>query len=620
MSRRRLFLCENEVIQGAQPTDIEVTELRSFGTDRNVFIGLDNVTDAIQRSIAPRLKDLLLIGAYVYTADCAVARGTKWTDDNSTESWGRELHFRIPVRDYGFWSTSEVKACLTRALNFLSDDQYFFEFLPIKADSQEQFQLGMVDKNKWPFSGTDSVVMFSGGLDSLAGAVEMASRGENIVLVSHRSVSHMNSRQKKLVKKLNGIFPSRVIHIPVWVYKEDRFNREYTQRTRSFLYSTIALMVANAFNSRAIRFFENGVVSLNLPIADEVLRARGSRTTHPRSLDLLSQFHRLVIERDIEIENPFINKTKMEVIEVIAKAGAAELIPSTCSCSHGFFKSKDQQHCGTCSQCIDRRIAIIAAGQEENDPWTDYVSDVFTGKRKEGQEMNMAVNFARHALELSTMSEEEIGTRFSNELSRAVRNSENRSEAALELIQMHQRHGDAVMRVLERKLTEHVGDLTKGLLEATCMLSMIAGQNHLRSSWERYSERICDVLSKGLPVVCQTYKPENERHLQEICDGLLTAEDPKLVREFPFMRWSSSLTKPDWSSENHNLLIEAKYLKAETRPGRITDEVASDITKYGDNGRSVLFIVYDPFRRILDEETFSEPVRRRVGMFVEFVR
>ncbi len=80
------------------------------------------------------------------------------------------------------------------------------------------------------------------------------------------------------------------------------------------------------------------------------------------------------------------------------------------------------------------------------------------------------------------------------------------------------------------------------------------------------------------------------------------------------------MTKPDWSSENHNLLIEAKYFNTKTKPGRITEEIASDITKYGDNQRSVLFVVYDPFHKIVDEDAFSEPVLKRINMFVKFIR
>jgi hypothetical protein len=67
----------------------------------------------------------------------------------------------------------------------------------------------------------------------------------------------------------------------VWVHKVCKSAREYTQRTRSFLFWALALAVGKSVNSNGMTFFENGVVSLNLPIADQVLRARASRTTHP---------------------------------------------------------------------------------------------------------------------------------------------------------------------------------------------------------------------------------------------------------------------------------------------------------------------------------------------------
>lgn len=93
-----------------------------------------------------------------------------------------------------------------------------------------------------------------------------------------------------------------------------------------------------------------------------------------------------------------------------------------------------------------------------------------------------------------------------------------------------------------------------------------------------------------------------------------------LVREFPFMRWSSSLTKPDWSVERLQLWVELKYVrkKADVRP--ITRAIAEDITKYGDNQRRVLYVVYDPSRIITDEQEFSDPIVSRPAMMVRFVR
>ncbi len=54
---------------------------------------------------------------------------------------------------------------------------------------QQYLELG--DFEDWPFNAPDRVLMFSGGLDSLAGAVETAKRGQNSILVSHRPVTTM---------------------------------------------------------------------------------------------------------------------------------------------------------------------------------------------------------------------------------------------------------------------------------------------------------------------------------------------------------------------------------------------------------------------------------------------
>jgi hypothetical protein len=277
-------------------------------------------------------------------------------------------------------------------------------------------------------------------------------------------------------------------------------------------------------------------------------------------------------------------------------------------------------HCGTCSQCIDRRVAIIAAEQEGNDSETDYVSDVFTGPRQDGQEKNMAVNYARHALELYQMSETEVATRFNLELSRAVRFFPKREEAANLLVQMHKKHGEAVYAVLKQQLKRHASKLVEGSLKESSMLAMIAGQKHLEPVWHRYCGRIVRLLSAGVPISCKTHKPKDEPHLQEICDGILRAHDNELVREFPFMRWSSSLTKPDWSAESLRLWIELKYVRKTEHIRSITEAIAADITKYGDNRRRVLYVVYDPSHFVTDERAFSEPILKRGNMLVQFIR
>lgn len=617
----RLFLCSGARLTEEDPLGHgkKIVPLDSIGPHANVNIRLENVAKILNHQVCPRLVDLLEIASYVFTGDCATSRGQEWTDDQSTEAWDRDLSFVIPVRDPQFWQRSDVQNILKETLSFLSDDKYSFVFLPIERDRALQNYLDFGDLEDWPFYGVDRVLMFSGGLDSLAGAVQTGRERGRTILVSHRSVTTLDSRQRRLFHELGRKYPGQMIHVPVWINKERRLGRESTQRTQSFLYSALGTIVAESVRAAGVRFFENGIVSINLPVADEVLRARASRTTHPMVLNLFTQFFGLVTSRSLQVDNPFLFNTKAEIVESVRANGAADLIQYTCSCAHPMFRSKTQWHCGTCSQCMDRRFAVLASGCTEYDPETDYVSDVFAGPRKEGYERNIAVDYVRHGIELDRMGEEEIASRFNSELSRAVRHEQKPSEAAQRLIKMHKRHGENVVRVLQSQLSQHSNELLSSGLDQSSLLSMAVGGRHLEPSWKSYCGRVVGVLSTGIPVICQSNKPKNEPEFQQICDGLLKGSDTDLVREFPFMRWSSSLTKPDWSNEELHVWVEAKYVRKKKDLYLITEAIASDITKYGDSNRRTLFVIYDPQHLVLDEREFSAPVDARDNMRIAFI-
>lgn len=625
--KRRLVLCGglSASDDDGSPDAYTIARLTGWGRSANVHIRLEDVAKVFLKQFSDRLVDLVEIAAYVFAADCSVKRDRSWADGSSPEPWSREFRYVIPVRDLPFWSDPDVKDMMSTMLAFMSDDVHDFRFAQARAPQSAQPYLEFSESADWPFLGVDRVLMFSGGLDSLAGAVETALSGQPMVLVSHRAAPTVSSRQLQLFRELKALVPSaKMLHVPVWINKEKSLGREHTQRTRSFLFAAIGAVIAHAVSAKGIRFFENGVVSLNLPVADEVLRARASRTTHPLVLDQLSRFLSRVFDREFIVDNPFLFLTKTEVVGQIDKHGAGALIQHTCSCAHtGFFQSKTQWHCGTCSQCIDRRIAVIAAGVANLDPDYDYVTDVFRGLRKEGYEKNMAVGYARHAIELDRMSEEEIQTKFSLELTRAVKCFSNeRSKVARKFVQMHKRHGATVQKVLADQIGSNVSDLISGTLPKTSMLMCVAGQMHLTSTWTRYAQRIGDLLSQGIPISCASEKPKNELRLQELCDGILTAHDSDLVREYPYNRWASSLTKPDWSSEQGqgDLWVELKYVRVKRDVRTITEDIAADITKYGDNNRKTLFAVYDPAHHIQDEKEFEVDISKHPGNMVRIIR
>ena len=195
----RLFLCSGGTVEANDviTTGRKIIKLDSIGSQANVNIRFENVAKVLQGHLSPRLMDLLEVAAYVYTADCSTQRGTEWSDEDSTEPWERDFSFVIPVRDPEFWDS--VSGKVAEVLNFLSDDRYAFRFEPLKQERlgrQEYLEFG--DTDDWPFSNPERVVMFSGGLDSLAGIVESARRGNRLVLVSHRPVATLSARQREL--------------------------------------------------------------------------------------------------------------------------------------------------------------------------------------------------------------------------------------------------------------------------------------------------------------------------------------------------------------------------------------------------------------------------------------
>lgn len=60
-----------------------------------------------------------------------------------------------------------------------------------------------------------------------------------------------------------------------------------------FLFSAIAFSLCNYYGKHSFYVYENGITSMNLPKQADVINARASRTTHPKTLGLLRKFYKL---------------------------------------------------------------------------------------------------------------------------------------------------------------------------------------------------------------------------------------------------------------------------------------------------------------------------------------
>jgi hypothetical protein len=449
--------------------------LSTVGPARNVRLKLSDLTRPMWRNIPPLILDLLDIATYVYAADQAVSRGEDREADFG-DAWRRRLFFRIAVRQPDFWSQPQVSRALVHLLSFLSDDEYQLDFAAPKRHKPEQ---PVIEYSRDPFDGRiEEVALFSGGLDSLAGAVQQAVAGRRqLMLVHHRSNPKLARRHDQL---LDGLLAAAThtppVHVPVRINKRKGLTREGTQRTRSFLYMAVASALANDLGLDRLKFYENGTVSLNLPPAGQVVGARATRTTHPRVLNGYSLLLRHVLGRSFEVENPFRWHTKSLVVRSIAEAGCAHLVRHTTSCAKVRRTSRDRPHCGVCSQCIDRRFAVLGAGLEEHDPATGYEVDLLVGPRAEGHEKTMLAAYVEMATQISRMGTWEFFRKF-GEAARVLRHTGLPAEAAAaHVFNLYREHAQSVTGVIDAALARYAARIRQRMLPSDCLLRMVTNQ------------------------------------------------------------------------------------------------------------------------------------------------
>lgn len=405
MSDPHLVLCGGLALAAAPPRwrRLPRTEL-DIGGAEDVHLAVAQLTARTAATLPDAAMDQLEVAAYVFAADQALTRGGTAAVDYG-DAWRRRLRFVIPVRDPELWNRADVQLALRAALEFLTDDEYEFAFVRATEPARPERYLTDV----LPPSGTEfeEVVLFSGGLDSLCGAVEeVLVRERAVVLVSHRSATRVTHRQRQVFEALAAHAPDprrRPLHVGVTVNKGSDLNREFTQRSRSFVFASVAAVVARQVGLDRVTFYENGCTSLNLPVSPELVGARASRTTHPQSLARFGAFFTRLFGTRFEVRNPFQLCTKAEILTRLRERGRGDLCRLTCSCGTVWGRDGDRPHCGVCSQCVERRVSVLAAGlADADDPLDRYACDPVRGDR-EGVDLTFAERYVGTAREVAAI-------------------------------------------------------------------------------------------------------------------------------------------------------------------------------------------------------------------------
>lgn len=486
------------------------------GEVRNVNLKIEDISRAMVGNVPDILLDLLEVAAYVYCADQRLMRGRP-TLSGWGKSWRRELRFSIPVRHPEVWEQREVKEPLIQTLGFLSDDVYDFSFVPAINPFAEKtlYFPSLTDTAFVP----DDVVLFSGGVDSCAGAVEdLVQGGKSLVLIGHHSSSKVFNVQRALVDELRALgFDRNIFYVPVNVTNAaDGDAKEYTQRTRSFLFAALALVVARMFGKDSFTFYENGVVSINLGFTQDILGARATRTTHPKALRGFEEIFSSITKQPISIRTPLLWQTKREVVAKLAACGVEHLLAKTASCTRPRQWTTERHHCGTCSQCIDRRFTVLAAGMASQDPEESYGVDLLTGARDAEESLQMAVAYVRFFQAVKETPRDKFLSTYP-QLASAINHISGLSsgDATKRIYDLYQRHADDVLAVIDAGVKQHSQALLQGGIPTSALLSLCFNRGQIEiAPVKDYDQQVKAFMDRlGAPVLEFAFDQDAKRVL-----------------------------------------------------------------------------------------------------------
>lgn len=267
--------------------------------------------------------DLIEIAAFVYAIDSSISRGGH-ADQQMGAKWHRRFRVEVPVRELARWSEPALQRQMEETLMFLYADRFEFGFVQMKAEGfgpTKYFEFE--PESAWR---PDTVLMFSGGLNSFAGALEeIIDRKHKVALISHFSATKIMPIQRALQKHMAEVLAAkRLKDVPMRVQLRGVTNAEGTHRARSFLFAALGMATAVAFGRDRVSFYENGVFSLNLTPVGNVLGTRATRTTHPQTLERFQNLFSRIFTVPLRVDNLFLWRTKTEIVETIARLGMAD--------------------------------------------------------------------------------------------------------------------------------------------------------------------------------------------------------------------------------------------------------------------------------------------------------
>jgi 7-cyano-7-deazaguanine synthase in queuosine biosynthesis len=368
------------------------TEINFVDGDYRPGYGLGQALDQL-RALGLRPSetavDLAILAAAVTAADTRISRAA-----DASDAWTREIELNVPVQNPDLWGG--LAPLIRKTLNFLTGDRWHVYFRP---------RIGAIGElasapTKLRTATPTIVSLFSGGLDSFIGAIDLLASGQAPMLVSHYWDGITSKHQTYCAEVLKKRFAGTTVHhirarvgFPTDIVEASSV--EDTLRGRSFLFFALAVLAADAIGGdMVVRVPENGLISLNVPLDPLRLGALSTRTTHPYYMARYDELLRGLGLR-ARLENPYAFQTKGQMAKACTDlAFLRKEARHTMSCSSPASRrydpdpsQRDPKHCGRCVPCLIRRAAILEAWGVDDTPYriANLRARVLDTKKAEGE-------------------------------------------------------------------------------------------------------------------------------------------------------------------------------------------------------------------------------------------
>ncbi len=315
------------------------------------------LTRDIQRAgLRPSEKiwDFNTIALSVAAADNSLTR------KDSADGWTRQIDLTVHLCNPSVWEPAKQE--FEKTLRFLTGDFWSLTFkdggVSLPAQPDREFNL---------FESTDfdedCVCLLSGGVDSLAGAIDLVTEGRSPIFVSQVVRGDADTQRtyaERICPESHHFQWNHNIHLP-----DDE--SEGSTRGRSIIFFAFAALAASAIeqsdSSADIYVPENGFISLNIPLNSGRMGSFSTKTTHPVYLKgIQSIWNEVGI--NLNLIMPYQFKTKGEVLaECKNQQLLKELVFQSVSC--GKYRVYKMQHCGRCVPCLVRRAAFQRWGEAD---------------------------------------------------------------------------------------------------------------------------------------------------------------------------------------------------------------------------------------------------------------